>query len=56
MVLVLKLSHLLSSLLLDSEAWVDLSDSDIRALERTDDYCYLKFWNLAQTLATLSNI
>ena len=28
---------LLSSLLLNSEAWVNLSDKDIRALERTDE-------------------
>ena len=36
-VMVLRSSLLLSSLLLNSEAWVNLSDSDIRALERTDE-------------------
>jgi hypothetical protein len=35
--MVLRSSLLLSSLLLNSEAWVNLSDSDIRALERTDE-------------------
>ena len=35
--MVLRSSLLLSSLLLNSEAWVNLSDKDIRALERTDE-------------------
>ena len=40
--MVLRSSLLLSSLLLNSEAWVNLSDSDIRALERTDEILLLK--------------
>jgi hypothetical protein len=35
--LVLRSSLLLSSLLLNSEAWVNLSDKDIRGLEQTDE-------------------
>ena len=35
--MVLRSSLLLSSLLLNAEAWVNLSDKDIRALERTDE-------------------
>ena len=35
--LVLRNSLLLSSLLLNSEAWVNLTDNDIRSLEQTDD-------------------
>ena len=35
--LVLRSSLLLSSLLLNSEAWVNLSDKDIRSLEQTDE-------------------
>ena len=35
--IVLRSSMLLSSLLLNSEAWVNLSEKDIRALERTDE-------------------
>ena len=35
--LVLRSSLLLSSLLLNSEAWVNLSDNDIRGLEQTDE-------------------
>ena len=35
--MVLRSSMLLSSLLLNSEAWVNLSEKDIRALERTDE-------------------
>ena len=35
--MVLRSNLLLSSLLLNSEAWVNLSDKDIRALERTDE-------------------
>ena len=35
--LVLRSSLLLSSLLLNSEAWVNLSDSNIRGLEQTDE-------------------
>ena len=36
--LILRSSRLLSSLLLNSEAWVNLSDRDIRALEQTDEH------------------
>ena len=36
--LILRSSLLLSSLLLNSEAWVNLSDRDIRALEQTDEH------------------
>jgi hypothetical protein len=36
--MVLRSSLLLSSLLLNSEAWVNLSDKDIRSLEQTDEY------------------
>jgi hypothetical protein len=35
--LILRSSLLLSSLLLNSEAWVNLSDKDIRGLEQTDE-------------------
>ena len=35
--MVLRSSLLLSSILLNSEAWVNLSDKDIRALEQTDE-------------------
>ena len=35
--LVLRNSLLLSSLLLNSEAWVNLTDNDIRSLEQTDE-------------------
>ena len=35
--MVLRSSLLLSSLLLNSEAWVNLSDKDVRALEQTDE-------------------
>ena len=35
--MVLNPSLLLSSLLINSEVWVNLSDSDVRALERTDE-------------------
>jgi hypothetical protein len=35
--MVLRSSLLLSSLLLNSEAWVNLSDKDIRGLEKTDE-------------------
>ena len=35
--MVLRESLFLSSLLLNSEAWVNLSDRDIRTLEKTDD-------------------
>ena len=35
--MVLRSSLLLSSLLLNSEAWVNLSEKDIRGLERTDE-------------------
>ena len=34
---VLRSSLLVSSLLLNSEAWVNLTDKDIRGLEQTDD-------------------
>ena len=40
--MVLRSSLLLSSLLLNSEAWVNLSDKDIRALEQTDEYLLAK--------------
>ena len=40
--MVLRSSLLLSSLLLNSEAWVNLSDSDVRALERTDELLLAK--------------
>ena len=35
--MILRSSLLLSSLLLNSEAWVNLSEKDIRGLERTDE-------------------
>ena len=35
--MVLRLIQWLSSLLLNSEAWVNLSDNDIRALEQNDE-------------------
>ena len=35
--LVLRESLLLSSLLLNSEAWVNLTDQDVRKLEQTDE-------------------
>ena len=35
--LVLRNSLLLSSILLNSEAWINLSDKDIRALEQADE-------------------
>ena len=35
--LVLRSSLFLSSILLNSEAWVNVSDKEIRALERTDE-------------------
>ena len=35
--MVLRASLLLSSLLLNSEAWVNLTDRDIRELEKTDE-------------------
>ena len=35
--MILRSSLLLSSLLLNSEAWVNLSEKDIRSLERTDE-------------------
>ena len=41
--MVLRSSLLLSSLLLNSEAWVNLSDKDIRGLEKLMKYCYQKF-------------
>ena len=36
--MILRSSLLLSSLLLNSEAWVNLSDKDIRSLEQTDEH------------------
>ena len=47
--MVLRSSLLLSSLLLNAEAWVNLSDKDIRALERTDEIF------LSQVLGSGSN-
>jgi hypothetical protein len=35
--LVLRSSFLVSSILLNSEAWVNLTDKDIRGLEQTDE-------------------
>ena len=40
--LVLRSSLLLSSLLLNSEAWVNLTEKDIRALEQTDEILLTK--------------
>jgi hypothetical protein len=40
--LVLRSSLLLSSLLLNSEAWVNLTDKNIRALEQTDEILLTK--------------
>ena len=40
--LILRSSLLLSSLLLNSEAWVNISDKDIRSLEQTDEYLLAK--------------
>ena len=38
--MVLRTSLFLSSLLLNSEAWVNLTDRDIRELEKTDDILF----------------
>ena len=35
---------MLSSLLLNSEAWVNISDKDIRSLEQTDESLLAKIW------------
>ena len=42
MALVLRSSLLLSSILLNSEAWVNLSDAEIRSLEKNDEKLLFK--------------
>ena len=50
--IVLRSSLLLSSLLLNSEAWVNLSEKDIRSLEQTDEILLSK---LTESEANTSN-
>ena len=50
--IVLRSSLLLSSLLLNSEAWVNLTDKDIRSLEQTDEILLSK---LTESEANTSN-
>ena len=45
--MILRSSLLLSSLLLNSEAWVNLSDQDIRSLEQTDEILLSKILDSA---------
>ena len=50
--MILRSSLLLSSLLLNSEAWVNLSDQDIRSLEQTDEILLSK---IVESSANTSN-
>jgi hypothetical protein len=51
--MVLRSSLLLSSLLLNSEAWTNLSESNIRALEQTDEMLLSK---ILESEANTSNV
>ena len=51
--MVLRSSLLLSSLLLNSEAWVNLSDKNIRSLEQTDEILLAK---ILDSEANTSNV
>ena len=54
--MVLRSSLLLSSLLLNSEAWVNLSDSDLEHWREQMKSCYQKFWNLTPIQVIPSSI
>ena len=54
--LVLRESLFLSSLLLNSEAWVNISDQDMRKLKQLTKFCWQKYWVVMQILIMFSNI